>query len=80
MMEVMELGAFGAHACQALKIRAADDCCSLHEIPNTSTLVSGKMRKTIRVTIPKLPPPQPLQAQNNSGCELAVACRLVPDN
>ena len=79
MMEVMVLGAFGAQLCQALKTRAAFGCDSSHETPNTSTSLRGKMRNTNWVAMPKLPPPPPLQAQNRSGSEVAVAVasRLV---
>jgi hypothetical protein len=78
MMELMELGAFGAQLCQVLKTRAAFDCDSIHEMSNTKTSVSGKMRKTNWVAIPKLPPPPPLQAQNKSGSMVAVVCRVRP--
>ena len=54
MMEVMVLGAFGAQSCQELKTRAACDCDSSHETPNTNTLPRGKMRNTNWVAIPKL--------------------------
>src|ERR1700737_384473 len=77
MMEVMVLGAFGAQLCQALKMRAAFGCDSSHETPNTSTSLSGKMRNTNWVAMPKLPPPPPLQAQNRSGSEVADASSVV---
>ena len=76
-MEVMVLGAFGAQLCQALKTRAAFDCDNSHETPNTSTLPSGKIRNRNWVAIPKLPPPPPLQAQNRSGSEVAVASSVL---
>ena len=77
MMEVMVLGAFGAQLCQALKTLAAFGCDSSHETPNTSTSLRGKMRNTNWVAIPKLPPPPPLQAQNRSGSEVAVASSVA---
>src|SRR2546421_10801487 len=77
MREVMELGAFGAQVCQALKMPAACDCRNFQEMPNTRTLVRGKMRNTNCVAMPKLPPPPPLHAQNKSGSEIALACRVL---
>jgi hypothetical protein len=78
MIEVIELGAFGAHVCQALKIPAACDWRNFQETPNTRTFVRAKMRNTNCVAIPKLPPPPPLHAQNKSGSELTVACSVLP--
>jgi hypothetical protein len=74
MIEVIELGAFGAHVCQALKIPAACDWRNFQETPNTRTFVRAKMRNTNCVAIPKLPPPPPLHAQNKVG--FRAYCRL----
>src|ERR1700719_3237627 len=73
MMEVMVLGAFGAHACQAAKMRAACACDSVHDTPNTRALLSAHALNVNCVAMPKLPPPPPRHAQYRSGLVVAFA-------
>jgi len=72
---VMAFGAWGAHACQAVKIRAACDCDNFQDTPNTTACANGNTLMVNWVTMPKLPPPPPLQAQYKSALDVADACR-----
>src|ERR1700732_3868976 len=76
MMEVMVLGAFGAHACQAVKMRAACACDSVQDTPNTTATLSGNTLSLNCVAMPKLPPPPPRHAQYRSGLDVALACSV----
>src|SRR5258708_94603 len=76
MMEVIVLGAFGAQACQAANIRAACDCDSVQDTPNTRALASGNAFSVNCVAMPKLPPPPPRHAQYRSGLDAAFACSV----
>src|SRR6202011_3216700 len=69
MIEVIVIGALGAQVCQAAKIRAACDCDSFQDTPNTSAVCSGKARIMNWVAMPKLPPPPPRHAQYKSGSD-----------
>src|SRR4030081_210945 len=73
MIDVIVVGAAGAHCCQILKSCAAFAFDSIHVTPNTRPWGSRWTRKRNDVAIPNEPPPPPLQAQNRSGCCSASA-------
>src|SRR5215218_3363170 len=60
-MESMSSGASGAQSCHAAITAPA--CDHGHEIENRTELLIRWTRKRNEVTIPKLPPPPPRQAQ-----------------
>ena len=75
-MEVSAPGASGANACHAASASLA--CDQGKDAKNQAAPGARWVCRVRLVTIPKLPPPPPRQAQNRSSLVSAPACRTRP--